>query len=556
VCLKMAFSLINNEVRELDGCERLGHNDGALVHMTCPLHHSGATDPGTGLHTSGHKIVVRSRMMQWQERVHTKGPATGEAGTGECYCFDKVWSHEVIQLMPDHINPYRLCGATSDSFSSSEPECSQEGTYPTSIYENPGPWLHAGNTSTTNLGDFVTYAADVSTGSSAGVEVTPAMLHWLDLDLEAVVSPELTPAAQPGGARIPEPVAPTKDAEVADDQLPVQWVPPSFPQLRGWSVECGARSQTRHLFKRLKGGRPAHCWQGDVGDRMLTVQVYDVADALVGLIGRQSGAGQLVPYRTPFPAESICKSREILYLGLVEDAGAGRELPSGDASSESSQQSSRHPRTTEEILLAISLRTRLKTFCVRIFSYIGCIVAVLCTVALVQCSPPPACSGFESRHALRSLSCFWLCGFSVSTALGVWSAALAVCWIFLSPASGLILLGLSVAGFVLARSILRCGRHFENDPQWDLALKSPSPAWSRNASTSGLRANASPHPALGLLRGEKRDSREGSPRTRRESILDGATRENSPLGRRPPGRPSPAEGTRRDTNAEAVRALV
>ena len=72
VCFMLAFQLVTDEVREV-GCERDPANDGEPIHLTCPLYHNGATDPGTGLHTpTGHKIIVRSRMLQWQERIHTQ----------------------------------------------------------------------------------------------------------------------------------------------------------------------------------------------------------------------------------------------------------------------------------------------------------------------------------------------------------------------------------------------------------------------------------------------------------------------------------------------------
>ena len=95
-----------------------------------------------------------------------------------CYCFHRVWSDQVLELHKDHLHPYRLCGATTETFSSSGPDCSREGMYPHSIFDNPGPWSGLGNTSTTGLGRFVSYAADVRTGSEDGINVDQALLNW------------------------------------------------------------------------------------------------------------------------------------------------------------------------------------------------------------------------------------------------------------------------------------------------------------------------------------------------------------------------------------------
>ena len=71
VCLKMAFHMVSTQVHEVS-CERNTRNDNTLVHLTCPLHHQGVTDRGTGIHSSGIKMVVTSRMLQWKEVIHTR----------------------------------------------------------------------------------------------------------------------------------------------------------------------------------------------------------------------------------------------------------------------------------------------------------------------------------------------------------------------------------------------------------------------------------------------------------------------------------------------------
>lgn len=71
VCHQIAFLMITSQVREAP-CKLDASNINSLVHMTCPLSHRGATDPGTGLHTDGYKIEVQSRMLQWRERIHMK----------------------------------------------------------------------------------------------------------------------------------------------------------------------------------------------------------------------------------------------------------------------------------------------------------------------------------------------------------------------------------------------------------------------------------------------------------------------------------------------------
>ena len=186
MCMNMAFMMVNDEVREVDGCARLTVNDNSLVHYRCPLSHSGATDVGTGFHTPGHKISVHSRILQWQERIHTRAPATpGQYAPSSryCYCFELVWSDTIIPLNKEHINPYQLCGSTQDSFSSSTSDCSREGMYPTSIHANYGPWLRSigGNTSTTGLGVFESYSPDMRTRSDDGLIVDPKYLASLEL---------------------------------------------------------------------------------------------------------------------------------------------------------------------------------------------------------------------------------------------------------------------------------------------------------------------------------------------------------------------------------------
>ena len=63
LCTRLGFELVRVHIRE-SGCGRDPMNDNSLVHLTCPWNHRGATDPGTGIHTSGFKIRVDSTMLQ------------------------------------------------------------------------------------------------------------------------------------------------------------------------------------------------------------------------------------------------------------------------------------------------------------------------------------------------------------------------------------------------------------------------------------------------------------------------------------------------------------
>ena len=144
----------------------------------------------------------------------------------------------------------------------------------------------------------------------------------------------------------------------------------------------------------------------------------------------------------------------------------------------------------------------------RIASYLGCLLGMLSACTLISCTQPATCTPWAGRHALRSLSCLGLCGVSVFGALCLWSAALVVCWIFLSPASGLSLMLVSAASFFLARAILRCGQstaetdvpqegsgHGKSHFAGKFGSRSPaggrSPASLRSDSTGGLRSSAS-----------------------------------------------------------------
>ena len=56
-----------------------------------------------------------------------------------------------------------------------------------------------------------------------------------------------------------------------------------------------------------------HCWEGEIGDRLISVTAYEALDATI--VGKQDPAGTVSEYMIPLDELSFCKSEPVMYIG-------------------------------------------------------------------------------------------------------------------------------------------------------------------------------------------------------------------------------------------------
>ena len=191
-----------------------------------------------------------------------------------CYCFEKTWSTTKIDLDPEHLYPSLLCGVSSDSLSSPEFDCSEEGTYPTSIYDNPSFNID-GPTSTTGLGEFISYAPDVHMGSVMGLTLSPQMIDRLDRSSSSATNITCNIGGDEQGAR--------SLVQLPDGrELPPTGGRVSLPGplgRAGWEVWCNDHDEdgeggTRHIFRSMGWKRVGGGQQGKPGQRCVPSKLH------------------------------------------------------------------------------------------------------------------------------------------------------------------------------------------------------------------------------------------------------------------------------------------
>ena len=177
VCMRIAVDVMRLQVRE-PGCVDDPMNDNALVHMTCRLDSPGATDPGTGLRTSGYRIYGTSRMLQWRVMQHYYHPTQQQHHDGSnsdyrwCYCFERFWAASYIELDPMLQWHPRLCVNTNVN---PGPVCEL-------MYPGRNPFFPDNGTNTVDsLGKFDTFETDLRLGPK-GLRVPPGMIEQIEDD--------------------------------------------------------------------------------------------------------------------------------------------------------------------------------------------------------------------------------------------------------------------------------------------------------------------------------------------------------------------------------------